>query len=130
MLELNIISSTDMEKRVVRLQFTGKLNYETSLTAREQLHGIIEKLENDVNCVLDVSGLSRIDSTGFGVLIYFVRQAALRNSRSAVVVADPFIADLFHIAKFNQIMPITGSEAEALKSLESGQAFPLAPEQY
>ena len=48
----------------------------------------------------------------------------------AVVVSDPFILDLFLIAKFGQIMTVAPDEASALQALATEQSLPMSPQEY
>lgn len=118
------------DEKSLRLECSGSLVYEVSTQAREQVRPYFDKLTEGSCCLFLMDDLKRIDSTGFGVLIHFVRQAATRNIKLAVVVSDPFILDLFRIAKFDQIMTVAVDEASALQALASEQNPVLSPQEY
>jgi anti-anti-sigma factor len=119
-----------MLEDVLRIEFEGRLVYETSLKARELLQPYIDRLQPEGRCILVVSGLSKIDSTGFGVFIHFIRQVSTKKIRFAVAVDNPFIMELFKIAKFHLIMTVSPTEAEALKALGADAEHPLKPGDY
>jgi len=118
------------DEKLLRLEFSGSLVYEVSTLAREQMRPYFEKLPAHSCCLFLMDNLKRIDSTGFGVLIHFVRQAVIQNIQLAVVVSDPFILDLFRIAKFDQIMTVAPDEPSALQALASERFPVLSPEEY
>ena len=126
---ISVVSCTDEEKRLVRVQLAGKLTYENGFIAREQLQGILEKLQEDMNCVLVVSDLLCISNSDFSVLIHLIRLVTLQHKRVAVVVADPYITELFKSSNFSQFIPIVSGEPEALLALDSGRIFPAVPKQ-
>lgn len=115
---------------LMRIELVGELVYATSTKAREEIRDCFEKISADGRCVFLADQISRIDSTGFGVLIHFVRQAATKHVKVAVVVPDPFILDLFRIAKFDRVMMVVDSENAALQKFESDVALVLSPQDY
>ena len=118
------------EGNLLRLELSGELVYETSTQAREQIRAFIDKVPDGGRCLFNTTRASRIDSTGFGVMINFVRKVTARKIKVAVVAPDPFIRDLFRIAKFDRIMVIADSEAAALQALESSTGSVLLPGEY
>ena len=128
MTEFNVTGR--MDETSLRLECSGSLVYEVSTQAREQVRPYFEKLTEGSRCLFLMDKLKRIDSTGFGVLIHFVRQAASRKIKLAVVVSDPFILDLFRIAKFDQIMTVAPDETSALQALMNERPLPLSPQEY
>ena len=128
MAEFNVAGRLD--ETSLRLECSGSLVYEVSTQAREQVRPYFEKLTEGSLCLFMMDKLKRIDSTGFGVLIHFVRQAANRKIKLAVVVSDPFILDLFRIAKFDQIMTVAPDETSALQALTDERPLPLPPQEY
>ena len=119
-----------VDEKLLRLECTGALVYEVSTQAREQVRPYFDKLPEGGCCVVLMDNLKRIDSTGFGVLIHFIRQATSRKIKLAVAVSDPFILDLFRIAKFDQIVTIAMDEASALQALSAERQLPLTPQEY
>jgi anti-anti-sigma factor len=123
-------STGRLEENLLRLELTGELVYATSTQAREQIRGHFEKIPENGRCLFLTEKVSRIDSTGFGVLIHFVRQAAMRKIQVAVVTPDPFIMDLFLIAKFDRIMTVVDNETAALQAFIVAEQPTLSPQDY
>ena len=123
-------STGRLEENLLRLELTGELVYATSTHAREQIRGHFEKIPENGRCLFLAEKVSRIDSTGFGVLIHFVRQAAVRKIQVAVVTPNPFIMDLFLIAKFDRIMTVVDNEAAALQAFIAAVQPTLSPQDY
>lgn len=126
--DLSVRATTADE--VLKIEFQGRLVYETSLKARELLQPFIDRMKPEGRCILVVSGLTKIDSTGFGVFIHFIRQVSTKKIRFAVAVDNPFIMELFKIAKFHLIMTVSPTEADALKALGDAADHPLKPGDY
>ena len=122
--------SVALTEKLLRVHMSGELIYETSMPAREELRPFVEKTPEGSRVILFVTDVARIDSTGFGVLINFVRQVSARGVRCAVVVDKPFIMDLFRMAKFDQIMPVVATEAQAVEALQAGGDVFLSPQEY
>ena len=119
-----------LEENLLRLELAGELVYATSSQARKLIRIHFEKVPENVRCLFSTEQLTRIDSTGFGVLIHFVRQAAAKNIQVAIITPDPFLKDLFLIAKFDQIMTIVNNEAEALQAFSYAVQPILSPQDY
>mgnify|MGYP003586348855 CR=1 FL=1 len=128
MAEFNVMGRID--EKSLRLECSGSLVYEVSTQAREQIRPYFDKMAEGGQCLFLMDNLKRIDSTGFGVLIHFVRQAAIRKIKLAVVVSDQFILDLFRIAKFDQVMTVAVDEASALQALAFECPPALSPQEY
>ena len=122
--------SANSTETFLRLHMAGELIYETSMLAREELRPFVAKTVEGSQVILFVAEVTRIDSTGFGVLINFVRQVSSRGGRCAVVVDKPFIVDLFRMAKFDQIMPVVATEAQAVEALQASRDVFLSPQEY
>lgn len=114
----------------MRVELIGELAYSTSVKAREQLKPIFEQFPEGGKCLFLCERLTRIDSTGFGVLIHFVRQVSERKGKAAVVVCDPLLLDLFRIAKFDRVMTVAENEATALAAFNSSDGPALSPREY
>lgn len=93
------------------LEISGKLVYQNIPAAKEQLNNCWADAKHHI---LDCTKLERIDSTGFGLIFNMMRKKT-QKSCMAVVVQDPFIAELFSITKVHLLMPVTNS-IEAAKA--------------
>ncbi|ANE46306.1 hypothetical protein SY83_08480 [Paenibacillus swuensis] len=92
------------------IQAAGKLTYGNSEAAKEMLSRLVEARPG---YVLDLSKLTLIDSTGFGVLIHFNKRYCVNGSRMAIVVNDELLRELFLIAKLDLLFTLCESPEEA-----------------
>lgn len=102
----------------MRIRLSGRLVYENTQAAKEGLRQFV--VESGKGYILNLAAVSKIDSTGFGVLINFAKEAAKEKARVALVVPPGFMRELFTISKFHCIFPIVSSDEEAVTILESG----------
>ncbi len=108
----------DGYRNYMRIRLSGRLVYENTQAAKEGLRQFV--VDGGVGYILNLSAVTKIDSTGFGVLINFAKEAAKEKAKVAMVVAPGFMRELFTISKFHCIFPIVGSDEEAVAILESG----------
>lgn len=107
--------------------FAGKLIYHNTQGSKKRLQEQLEKAEG---YIFDMSQLTRIDSTGFGVLINIAKQIGVDQNLIAIVISNSFIDDLFKIAKFNQLFPIVKNREEAIAVLKEGHSPNMALRDY
>jgi anti-anti-sigma factor len=67
--------------------------------------------------VLDMSGLEYVSSAGLRCLMIAAKQAAARASRIVVASAQPVVAEILQISRFNLVLPVFGTTREALASV-------------
>jgi anti-sigma B factor antagonist len=72
---------------------------------------------NGKKIVVDLSGVTFIDSTSLGVLVQGERRLRPAGGRLALVCADPSIVKVFTITALDRIFPIYGSREEAIAAL-------------
>lgn len=113
--------------RYQKLTLSGKLIYGQTNEAKEK---IIQTVTDADGYIFDVSNLTMIDSTGFGVLITVAKQVEKQNCSIAVIVKSGMIRELFLIAKFDLIFSIVENEAEALQMLSGGTSSCLPLDHY
>ena len=111
--EGNISISQKVNEKTQIIFISGKLVYQNMSIARDKINNIIGNY--DVY-ILDFTVITKIDSTGFGLIFSIIKQKA-NDSKIVAVVSDPFILELFTITKMNQLFPIYPSELVALESL-------------
>ncbi|ELR68613.1 anti-sigma factor antagonist [Fulvivirga imtechensis AK7] len=81
---------------------------------------INDHIQNGVrSCIIDISGLRYINSSGIGVLITILTK--FRNKGGEVCLLKPSenVQKLLIITKLNAIFQIAGSEEEALEVLKA-----------
>lgn len=72
--------------------------------------------------VLDLSGVSFIDSTGIAVLIEYLRGAAKFQGQFCISQPTEHVRDVFEIVRLKTVIPIFDSIAEAITALQKGFA--------
>src|SRR5438132_3256270 len=75
--------------------------------------------------VLDMSGLEYVSSAGLRCLMIAAKQAQSRASRIVIASAQPVVAEILQISRFNLVLPVFGTTREALASIspQAAQAF-------
>ncbi len=78
--------------------------------------------------VLDFSGVEYISSVGLRVLMAAAKQAHSQGSKIAVASLQPIVAEIFAISRFDRILDLYPSVADALArlSLPALEAFNAA----
>ena len=104
----------EIKNKVLTLRISGDLIGEDS---GAQLVGAVnEAMSHDVlTCIIDISELRYINSSGIGVLITILTK--FRNKGGEVYLMNPSenVKKLLIITKLNSIFQIVKSEEEALK---------------
>lgn len=110
------------------ISIKGKLTYGTTQHTKDTIKSIFDSTAEGF--IVDLSDVSNIDSTGFGVLINFAKKIAEIDRRMAIIVTNAFIFDLFKISKFHLVFPIVRTKEEAVKVLKEAQELPLSLREY
>lgn len=72
--------------------------------------------------VLDMGEVSRLDSTGMGLLVRFLSSARNRGGDLRLSSPPPLIAELLRVTKLATVFRVYGTEEEAIASLLKGVA--------
>lgn len=108
------------------IPLAGRLDHDNSEAHRAELLAEIERLATaGTAIVLDLSGLKYVSSAGLRVFMLAARQAKAQGSRILVAAAQPMVAEIFLISRFNMILSLhkTVREALAAVSAEAAEAF-------
>lgn len=81
--------------------------------------------KEQASLVLDLSGLEYVSSAGLRCLMIAAKQAKSHSSRIVVAAAQPVVAEILQISRFNLVLPVFGTTREALASVspQAAQAF-------
>jgi anti-sigma B factor antagonist len=85
----------------------GEIDVATAPQLRESLHLVITQGQSTV--VLDLLGVTFLDSTALGVLVGALRRCREMGGELHVVVADPRIIKIFEITGLTKVFAITDS---------------------
>ena len=102
---------------IVALQ--GEADLHTAPILRD---GLEEAIESDDNVVVDLSGVSFVDSMMLSVLLGASRRAHQRGTEVRIVVDDPHVRRIFELTLLDRVLPLYVDLAAALEGGESSGA--------
>ena len=70
--------------------------------------------------VLDLSGVSFIDSSGLAAMIEYFRDASEYGGVLCLAGMNETLVTIFEIVRLDKVIPIFGSRAEAMAALQQG----------
>lgn len=109
-----IIISESITERNQIIKFNGSLVFNTAQMVKDKISKLLIDAEG---YVLDFSGITKIDSAGFGVIFNFMSKKP-QKSAVVAVVKDSFIIELFKVTKVDQILPLCGSIEDAIEIID------------
>ncbi|KNY29963.1 STAS domain-containing protein [Pseudobacteroides cellulosolvens] len=111
--DILLISESITERNQI-IKFNGCLVFNTSQMAKAKINKILIDAEG---YILDFSGITKIDSAGFGVIFNFMSKKP-QKSAVVAVVKDLFIIELFKVTKVDQILPLCSSIEDAAEIID------------
>jgi anti-sigma B factor antagonist len=97
------------------MRVTGEVDVATAAPLRQELAVHMGSHQRDL--VLDVSGVTFMDSTGLGVLVRAVRQVRERGGRMELVSDEDPVMDLLRLTALADVLPVHKTLGEALSVL-------------
>ncbi len=86
-----------------------------SANAREFENALSAAISDDSHVIIDFEGLSYISSSGLRVILLVAKTLRNRDVKFALCSLSDPIEEVFKISGFDKIIPIYGSQAEALR---------------
>ena len=117
--KLKLSLETRSRGDVVIVYCEGRIVYRDEAAALSKLFG--ELLENSSKVVLDLSGVSTIDSAGIGELVLLHTWAQARNADLKYASPSPFVRDLLDFTRLDSFFEIHPSLDEALAAFQPGE---------
>lgn len=108
-MELDI--RTERHHKVCDVTLRGEIDVYTAPKLKEQLVSLIE--DGCANIVVDLEGVSFIDSSGLGVLVSALRRARERDGAVRIVCTRENILKVFRITGLDKVFPVFSDVAEA-----------------
>ncbi len=102
---------------IVRCQ--GRIVYRDEAAALSRVVG--EVLENSGKVVLDLSGVSSIDSAGIGELVLLHTWARSKSADLKCASPSPLVRDLLDLTNMDSVLDIHPSLGEALAAFQPGE---------
>ena len=101
---------------IVIVHCQGRIVYRDEANALSSVVG--EVLQERGKVVVDLSGVSVIDSAGIGELILLHRQAEEKKAELKYANPRPFVRDLFELTQIGTFLEIHPSVGEALSAFQ------------
>jgi anti-anti-sigma factor len=98
----------------------GRIVYRDEAAALSRLVG--EVLQNGGNVILDLSGVSSIDSAGIGELAFLHTWARAQNAELKCAGPSRFVRDLLDLTNLDSVLEIHPSLHEALAAFQPAEA--------
>jgi anti-sigma B factor antagonist len=98
----------------------GRVVYRDEATALARV--VSEMLADGGKVVLDLSGVSSIDSAGIGELAFLHTWARAQNADLKFASPTPFVRDLLGLTNLDSVLDIHPSLCEALAAFQSAEA--------
>ena len=110
----------DLEKKIrdqcLLIRVRGELDHHWSAVLRQNIDRSLEE-HGAKNLLLNLEGLSFMDSSGIGVLLGRYRRLAAQGGRMALCRVSPAVFKVLEISGIPKIIPFYQSEAEAFRKL-------------
>jgi anti-sigma B factor antagonist len=117
--KLKLSLETRRRGDVVIVYCQGRIVYRDEAAALSNLVG--EVLEHGSKVVLDLSGVSTIDSAGIGELVLLHTWAQARNADLRCASPSPFVRDLLYLTRLDSFFEIHASLNDALAAFQPGE---------
>ena len=102
--------------RVLAAALAGELDYHKAERFRTQIDAAFEK-SSCRHILLDMGGVSFMDSSGIGMIIGRYKKAEMRGGRLVISGMSAPIAKVFEVSGLAKIVTRAENEAQALKML-------------
>lgn len=102
---------------VICLSPRGRIDHDTSAEFKEALMSHIEGQEDAVQVLVSCAEVDYINSEGLRVLLIVSQRLAKKKGALALCGVNERIREVLKISGFDRIVPITETEADALKRL-------------
>ena len=91
----------------------------TATPLREQLEEVLD--EGGRNLLVDLTGVSFLDSTALGVILETARSLRSTSGQLVVVADDPRVTRIFRIAGLERVLRLESSLPEGVQELVDGR---------
>ncbi|HJV44212.1 MAG TPA: STAS domain-containing protein [Bacillota bacterium] len=110
---------SQMVQNYLKIVVEGKMIYANSHDVKKYIFGNLKEFQG---YIFDMTRLRQIDSTGFGVLINVAKRLNEKQRKMVIIIQDPYMKELFFIAKFHFILSIVATEVEAIEALHQDRS--------
>lgn len=103
-------------ENVALVDVEGAIDIYSASEFKDVLHQGIDG--GALRVIVDLGGVTIIDSTGLGVLVSGAKRIGPRNGSLAIVCSDVNLVHVFEITGLDRLFNVYGSRAEALRAAE------------
>jgi len=103
-------------KDTMILRLKGELDHAVAEKFRTEVDSLLQKMAPQ-NLLLDMGGVSFIDSSGLGIILGRYRQLQARQGRMAITRAQPQVRRILELSGLMRVMGIYTDETRALNEL-------------
>ena len=89
--------------------------------AEPDLSAAFVELADERLVVVDLEGVSFLDSTALGAVVRSIRELGERGGEALVVLPATAARRIFEITTLDQVLPTSPSRAQAIESLSAGE---------
>jgi anti-sigma B factor antagonist len=115
-----LVDSRPMEDGIAVVRLRGEADLHTAPILREALNEAIEQLPTTL--VVDMTGVTFIDSMMLGVLLSATRRARPNGTELRIVVDDPHVRRIFELTLLDHVMQLyPGMDAALAGERPSGE---------
>lgn len=101
---------------VIIVYCQGRIVYRDEAAALSRL--VDEVLENGSKVVIDLSGVSSIDSAGMGEMVFLHTHAQSQNAALKYASPTPLVRDLLDLTNLDSVLEIHSDVGEALAAFQ------------
>jgi anti-sigma B factor antagonist len=116
-LKLSLETRNCGEVMIVHCQ--GRIVYREEAVALSRVVG--EIIDNGGKVVLDLGGVSSIDSAGIGELVFLHTWAQARKGDLKCASPSPLVREILHLTNLNSVLDIHPSVCDALSAFQPGE---------
>jgi len=103
---------------VIVAALAGNIDHQNARLLQDALSPVLSEAgDRNTPVVLDFSGVEYISSMGLRVLMVAAKQMRSNNVSISVAALQPFVLEIFEIARFRHVLPVFPSVRAALKDV-------------
>jgi len=118
------VDASELVAGVTRVRLAGEIDLSVAPLLRQSLTDLVRQGHNKL--LIDLTGVTFIDSSAIGVLLSTVRRLRRRRGSLAVLCPNPRLRRLFELVGHNLIFPVDETLEQALRHLHA-TGRPTAP---
>jgi len=97
------------------ISLTGRLDAAVAPEVREEINRVVD--DGPGNLLLDLSGVTFVDSSGLSVLVLALKSANAKGGKAALFKVNPTVRSLLELTRLHRVFEIFDDEEQACASL-------------